>query len=119
VSGLATYVLDGHEPVLCDDMTQWGLFLRDGPRWVARTELLDGSVVSTVFLGIDHNWSGSGPPVLFESALLIHEDAQTTDREWCHIRRRYCTWAEAEVGHIELCEQIAHALPAWKAKAST
>lgn len=45
--------------------------------------------VSTVFLGIDHNHSLSGPPVLFETMLFGD----------CNLVGRYCTWSEALVGH--------------------
>jgi hypothetical protein len=52
--------------------------------------------VSTVFLGLDHNWHG-GDPILFET-MIFHGPL---DREtW-----RYCTYAEAERGHAEAMTQ--------------
>lgn len=56
------------------------------------------SVVSTVFLGCDHNWSGEGPPVLFETMVF----GGPLDEE----QVRYCTLAEARAGHSLLCAQV-------------
>ena len=36
---------------------------------VAWTELSNGIIVSTVWLGLDHNW-GEGPPHIFETMLF-------------------------------------------------
>lgn len=50
----------------------------------------DSITVSTVFLGLDHNY-GIGPPVLFETMIFggEHDGYQ----------ERYCTWDEAVEGH--------------------
>jgi hypothetical protein len=52
--------------------------------------------ISTVFLGLDHNF-GQGPPLLFESMVFGGED----DGEMV----RYSTWEEAETGHKLLVEK--------------
>ena len=62
----------------------------DGRR-VAFTEVAPGVEVSTVFLGIDHNHSGKGPPVLFET--MTFDDYGGGD-QW-----RYSTWNDAVQGH--------------------
>lgn len=49
--------------------------------------------VSTVFLGLDHSWADSGPPILFETMIFggpFNDDMV-----------RYATWDEAEKGHAE------------------
>lgn len=92
------YKLVGHEPVPVHSLREWARWFETADRNVMRTELIDGSVVSTVFLGIDHGWSSSGPPVLFETALF----ADDGDVNVCG---RYCTWAEAEAGHREWLER--------------
>lgn len=83
------YILVGHDPVLCPDLMKWGHWMQDADRHVARTDLSD-SWVSTVFLGLDHSFSG-GPPVLFETMIFggKHDDFQD----------RYLTWDAAEAGH--------------------
>lgn len=50
----------------------------------------ESACVSTVFLGIDHNF-GDGAPLLFETMIFggKHNEYQ----------RRYATWTEAEAGH--------------------
>lgn len=48
--------------------------------------------VSTVFLGIDHNFSDCGDPLLFETMIF--------DKDWNSLYCERCsTWAEAEVHH--------------------
>jgi hypothetical protein len=47
--------------------------------------------VSTVWMGIDHNWSGTGPPLIFETMIF----GGSHDEEcW-----RYSTEAAALAGH--------------------
>jgi hypothetical protein len=46
--------------------------------------------VSTVFLGLDHQW-GDGPPLVFETMIFGGEHDQ--------YQERYSTWDEAEAGH--------------------
>lgn len=53
--------------------------------------------VSTVFLGLDHNHFGEGPPILFETMVFGDKTHLTED-----ISMRYCTWQEAEIGHAEV-----------------
>lgn len=50
--------------------------------------------VSTVFLGLDHNFTGKGPPILFETMVFggtLEEMGQ-----------RYHTEEEALKGHLEI-----------------
>ena len=52
---------------------------------------MDKAVISTVFLGLDHNPTGRGQPVLFETMIFggWHDEFQV----------RYRTYDEAEAGH--------------------
>lgn len=63
-------------------------------RRILSTKTLNGSRVSTVFLGIDHNFSGTGDPILFET--MVFGDAYDEDCE------RYATWDDAIKGHWEM-----------------
>lgn len=58
---------------------------------VAWTEI-NGITVSTIFLGIDHNWGGSGPPVLFETMIEL------PGQGWSG-QRRYSDLRQAMIGH--------------------
>lgn len=48
--------------------------------------------VFTSFLAIDHNFSGEGPPILFETMMTLND-------EWLDYQERYCTSREAREGH--------------------
>lgn len=69
---------------------------------------VDGRLVSTVFLGLDHGFSDRGPPVLFETMVFSNETKTfkfgSSEREYHEEldQRRYCTWAEAVAGHAEI-----------------
>jgi hypothetical protein len=93
------YVLDGKEPRAVDDLLEWAGWFESANRRVARTEIGDAEV-STVFIGLDHCFGFKGPPILFET--MVFADGHPLDE----IQLRYSTWAEAETGHIEVCEQL-------------
>ena len=57
------YILnENHDPVLCSDLMEWGRWLETADRHVAQDEIGDVRV-STVFLGLDHNFGGGSPSV--------------------------------------------------------
>ena len=75
------YILnDAGEPVKCDGLMEWARWFESDfdKRRVARTELPGGVTVSTVFLGIDHNWGSGGMPVLYETMIFggRHDECQ-------------------------------------------
>ena len=73
------------------DRAEWlTLFEHPTARQVALTER-DDVMVSTVLLTIDHNWTGNGPPIIFETMIFGGEHDQ--------YQERYATKAEAEEGH--------------------
>ncbi len=90
------YILIDGVAVLEPDVMKWADWMDYGgsdethPRFLARTEVGDVRV-STVFLGIDHNWSREGPPILWETMVFggEHDD-------YC---KRYPTPEEAKKGH--------------------
>ncbi len=87
------YKLVGKTPVECPDIREWGRWFEysNDQRIVGRTEVGD-LTISTVFLGLDHNWAFGGPPLLFET--MIFRGAKALNYQ-----KRYSTWAEAEEGH--------------------
>ena len=89
------YILDGHTPVACDDLMQWGVWFENHEnRRVAATEK-DGIRVSTVFLGLNHNFD-EGRPILFETMLFGGEHDE--------FQERCSTWGEAEDMHKRACD---------------
>lgn len=63
-------------------------------------DVIEGVRVSTVFLEVDHNFSGDGPPILYETML------SRPDGEFMDWQRRYCTREEAQAGHAEALEWV-------------
>jgi hypothetical protein len=88
------YLLDANgDPVFVPDVIEWARGFSADQQRVAKTTV--GVVdVSTVFLGTDHNFAGSGPPVLFETMIFGGEHDQA---QW-----RYTTRAEAEAEHARI-----------------
>jgi len=66
-------------------------------RRVARDEVGD-SDVSTVFLQLDHSFTGRPPPLVFETMVF----GGPLDGE-CE---RYATWDEAEMGHARMIARV-------------
>lgn len=100
------YTLDSkHNPLPQVDVLYWGRWFAENDRHV-RKSYVRGYYVSTVFLGIDHSWSG-GKPVLFETMIfplskkggeIIHFAEDFCDR--------YCTWDEAVAGHARAVKMV-------------
>ena len=87
------WVLDGHEPRQADPLT-WAQQFENSDRIVAETVTAHGARISTVFMGVDMNYRGIGPPLLFESLVFGGRHAGNG--------MRYATWAEAEAGHAAI-----------------
>jgi hypothetical protein len=56
--------------------------------------------VSTVWLGLDHNWNPHGPPLIFET--MVFENGTIFDDFMC----RYSTLAQAQRGHILMVRAV-------------
>lgn len=63
---------------------------------VRQEKLPNGYWVSTVWLGLDHNFSGIGPPLIFETMVQNPAGAWEDD-----FQQRYSTEDDAIVGHLE------------------
>ena len=64
------YILIDKIPVPEPDLIKWAQWFETGNRRVAETVVLEKYWVSTVFLGMDHNFSPVGPPKLFETMIF-------------------------------------------------
>jgi hypothetical protein len=97
------FILDGHEAVPVDVLT-WGLwFETHREERIVKQDIDEGSgwKVSTVFLGLDHQWRDGGPPHLFETMVFAPERRPVPAglKDVADLMRRYSTWDEAESGH--------------------
>ena len=52
--------------------------------------------ISTVFLGLDHQFNEIGKPLIFETMVFPE----------CEICERYSTWEEAEKGHKKVVAEV-------------
>jgi len=89
------YILDGITPKAVD-LTTWATS-KDHHRVILQTER-DGVLVSTVFLGLNHNFADTGAPILFETMVF----GGKYDEEM----ERYSTYQEALEGHVRWCLKI-------------
>lgn len=71
-------------------------FEKRAQKTVAQTNLWNGFWVSTVWLGLDHNFAEDGLPLIFESMVFWRGKWSELDM------RRYSTEEEARQGHAEL-----------------
>lgn len=71
----AAYYPDG-KPILDDELLpgfmKWALLFeqRSEERIVGQCKTLYGEKLSTVWLGLDHNWGGGGAPLIYETMLF-------------------------------------------------
>lgn len=94
------YVLDERKNARPATMLEYAQMTDGLGSRVAETDL-ELCRVSTVFLGLDLRPVGEGPPILFET-MVFPADEGLTELSG----RRYCTWGEAEVGHMEIVEAL-------------
>jgi hypothetical protein len=90
------YILNGHTPVLEPDMPVWGKWMETADRHVNETTI--GVLrISTIFLGIDHNFFDGQPPRLFETMIFGFDSDDS-------YQTRCATWEQAERMHALACD---------------
>lgn len=98
------YVLDEDGNAVPEpDTLTWGHRMELGGRIVGRTVLPTGHTISTVFLGLDHNFARQGPPILWETMIWTGSDE---DRLWLDYQERYTSRADAIAGHTRAIDMI-------------
>lgn len=109
------WILRDRKPVAAGSLTEWAAWFEQfDNRRVADDSIEqpehDPVRVSTVFLGIDHNFGGAGPPLLFETLVFGGPlDGETY---------RYATWDQAEAGHRLLTDEavLEGRVAAWEVR---
>lgn len=97
---MGQYILVDKRPMLADP-EEWGKWMATSDRTVAR-DTIEGMLVSTVFLGMDHSFTEGATPVLFETMVFGNNDwLEETD-----LTRRYETWEQAEEGHRQVVARV-------------
>jgi hypothetical protein len=90
------YILTENGEIKPVDVMTWARWFESAERHVGNDFLPNGVHVSTVFLGIDHNFRQEGAPLLFETMIFggQHDEYQ----------ERYATKDEAIAGHAKALE---------------
>lgn len=93
------YILDENgNPVPCKNIVEWGKWFSRANRIVQQVRLPSGIFVSTVFLGLDHNY-GEGKPLLWETMIFGGRRDQ--------YQERYSSKKEALDGHKRALELVS------------
>ena len=103
------YILNPDHSVKLVDLRTWYAWMceeKERDPWlqrrlVALTQVNSEIKVSTVFLGMDHNFLG-GPPEIFETMVFGGPLADECVR--------YSTWAQAEQGHAVIVDRVQAAI---------
>ena len=82
------YIEQDGVPILELDLYTWAHWFETHDTMVAQTKY-----VSTIFLGVNHNMSGVGPPLLYETMVFCG------DIDCDKYQERYATREDAELGH--------------------
>ena len=80
------------------DLLTWGLWFEEHANRIVAQEWVENVKISTVFLGLDHNWWPDRPMKIFETMIFggdLHLE------QW-----RYSTEEEALAGHAETCKLV-------------
>ena len=85
------YILKGRKPLKVDDHKQWKQWLETANRKVRRTELSNGVIIATEFIGQAECIDDTKPPLLFETMIRggIYDGTV----------QQFTTWEHAEEGH--------------------
>ena len=98
------YKLHNKKPVKCATGKEWAEWYeaaaQSGERVVARDDLANGVVISTIFTGIDQD--GIGHPQLFETMMFLHGKSTGA-------ALRSETWQQAENQHRQMARQVQKA----------
>lgn len=107
---ITQYILDKDNKVIpCSDLMAWAKWMTTNGRnnrIVQQIHLPSDTkerlLISTVFLGVDHNFSGDGSdPITFETIIF----GGTLDGEM----QRYRTWDDAQQGHDAMVTRVQEA----------
>lgn len=101
------YILDGKIPVPEPDLLKWAHWMEEDGHRIVRQDDVGELWVSTCFLGLDHDWTFKGPPMLFETMVFRksnEEDARGFRRlGFAHVP-----------GHIHLDDSPVTRTPTWE-----
>jgi hypothetical protein len=95
------YILDASgKPVPEPDLLAWGKWFQDnGQQRIVKKDKIGDSTVSTVFLGLDHNFAPDGPPLIWET--MVFEGPMAHEMDRCSGNRE-----QAEAMHARMVGRV-------------
>jgi hypothetical protein len=99
------YKLTKEKEVVECDLHEMGRQYENNEERIVSQNQVGNFWVSTVFLGMDHNFKEDGPPLVFETIVFPYEDGKVAFNE--KYMERCCTWQEAVAQHIKICSLVA------------
>lgn len=102
-TAIGLYILaeDGRTPIPVDDTDAWVRWYESSCEGL-KTEI-NGALVSTVFLGLDHGFPGADEPILWETMIFGHAELEG-------YQERYSNYEDAMKGH-ELAVNLVKETP--------
>ena len=94
------YFLHGRDVIPEPDLLAWARWFESGEDRIVKQETIGPMEVSTVFLGLDHNYGSEGPPILFETMIF---GIPETEKENFY-QTRCATYEQAEAMHARAME---------------
>lgn len=96
------FMLDGKEVVPVTSISSFNAFMKNPARRRLAVDEVNGYIVSTVFLTIDHQYSyiEDAPPLFFET--MVFKEGSAIDL-FCE---RYTTWDQAMDGHNQIVQCV-------------
>ena len=86
-----------------EGLLEWSRDFENTEGRIVRQETLpNGFWISTVWLGLDHDFTGKGPPLIFETMVR-----NLWLGEWEDYQERYSTENDAIIGHMEAVEKYS------------
>jgi len=96
------YILKGRQVVRAASFVVWAKFFENADR-VVKQDTVGKVFISTVFLGIDHNFGDEGPPLIFETMIF----------GWMEEYQERCsTYDEAEAMHQRAVDMVRSTMAA-------
>lgn len=86
---------------------QWEAILKGEyfDRSVAK-DIINGWLVSTVWLMINHNHVGPNSVLIFETMIFKYDESTPDNQEFLDFQERYSSYPEAQEGHQRACELV-------------
>ena len=98
---LGHWILDENERVIEVDLMTWAVWFEKNANRIVKQEWIGDTRVSTVFLGLDHNFSTKGPPILWETMCFSNR------KDFDQLQRRCAgTKEQAEAMHEDMVKKV-------------